>query len=49
MTPIDRWILSCLANLVKTCEQSFHTYEFYQAARLIQTFWVNNLCDVYLV
>ena len=46
---MDKWILSCLANAVSTCNTAFEEYDFPKATTAIYNFWLYELCDVYLV
>jgi len=44
----DRWILSRLAHAVETCNAGFADYNFPQATTALYSFWLYDLCDVYL-
>ncbi|XP_037560547.1 valine--tRNA ligase, mitochondrial-like isoform X1 [Dermacentor silvarum] len=44
----DRWLLSCLSRFVGTCNDSLSTGTLHHFAAAIQTFVVQQLCDVYL-
>lgn len=45
---MDKWILSCLANAVSTCNAGFEEYDLPKATSAIYNFWLYELCDVYL-
>ncbi|XP_071802755.1 valine--tRNA ligase-like [Asterias amurensis] len=45
---IDRWILSKLASAVKVCEDGWPVYDFPGITTAIHSFWLYDLCDVYL-
>lgn len=47
-TPEDRWILSLLANVVKTTTQQLETYQFSDYAKTIMSFFWNEVCDWYI-
>ena len=47
-TGIDKWILSRLADCVKTCTTGFKEYDFPAVTTAIYNFWLYELCDVYL-
>lgn len=49
LTNMDRWIFSCLGNLVATCKKSYENFEIRDAVLACRTFWVNEMCDIYLV
>uniref|UniRef100_A0A7S3PLC7 valine--tRNA ligase n=1 Tax=Aplanochytrium stocchinoi TaxID=215587 RepID=A0A7S3PLC7_9STRA len=44
----DRWILSELASLVKTCEIGFKSYIFADITFALIQFWTSKLCDIYV-
>lgn len=46
---MDRWILSRLAEAVKLSNHGFQTYDFPTATTAQYSFWLYELCDVYLV
>uniref|UniRef100_A0A8C6WTZ7 Valine--tRNA ligase, mitochondrial n=1 Tax=Neogobius melanostomus TaxID=47308 RepID=A0A8C6WTZ7_9GOBI len=46
---MERWVLSRLYSTVLQCEQSFEAYELHSVTSALYTFWVNSLCDVYMV
>jgi len=44
----DRWILSELAALVKSCDNGFRNYTFADVTYALSQFWTTKLCDVYV-
>lgn len=46
---MDRWICSRLYSTVLQCEQAFEAYELHTVTSALYSFWVHNLCDVYVV
>ncbi len=48
LMPMDRWILSRLAQVVDACNDGFATYNFPQITTSLYNFWLYELCDVYL-
>ena len=46
---MDRWILSRLAAAVGSCTAGFQAYDFPGITTAIYSFWLYELCDVYLV
>ncbi len=48
MSNIDRWILSCLVEVIKKCNSSFASYDLQYATHGLKNFWITELCDVYL-
>lgn len=46
---MDKWILSRLSAAVDDCNQGFSEYDFPQITTAIYSFWLYELCDVYLV
>ncbi|CAN8019258.1 unnamed protein product, partial [Ixodes persulcatus] len=48
-SPMDRWILSRLAAATETCNAGLEAYDFPQVTTAIYSFWLYELCDVYLV
>lgn len=46
---MDRWILSRLATAVEASNNGFSTYEFNNSTAALYSFWLYDLCDVYLV
>ncbi|XP_053578041.1 valine--tRNA ligase, mitochondrial isoform X2 [Bombina bombina] len=46
--PIDRWLLDRLRQVTEEVESKLEAYEIHGATGAIQTFWVQNFCDVYL-
>eukprot|EP00069_Balaena_mysticetus_P002789 bmy_16305T0 len=47
-SPMDAWILSCLARTARDCERGFLTCELALVTHALHHFWLHNLCDVYL-
>uniref|UniRef100_A0A131XVK0 Valine--tRNA ligase n=1 Tax=Ixodes ricinus TaxID=34613 RepID=A0A131XVK0_IXORI len=47
-SPMDRWILSRLAAATETCNAGLEAYDFPQVTTAIYSFWLYELCDVYL-
>lgn len=45
----DRWILSRLSAAVGFCDAGFKAYDFPGITTAIYSFWLYELCDVYLV
>ncbi|XP_055691669.1 valine--tRNA ligase [Lutzomyia longipalpis] len=45
---MDLWILSRLATTIETCNSSFEAYEFAAATNACYSFWLYELCDIYL-
>ena len=48
LTKMDRWILSRLAVAVEQTNTGMGEYNFPQATTALYTFWLYDLCDVYL-
>jgi len=48
LTQMDRWILSRLALVVEQTNTGFKDYNFPQATSALYSFWLYDLCDVYL-
>jgi len=48
LTMMDRWILSRLAAAVELTNSGFRDYNFPQATSALYSFWLYDLCDVYL-
>ncbi|KAG8448699.1 hypothetical protein GDO86_015683 [Hymenochirus boettgeri] len=46
--PVDRWLLDQLRLLTEQCERRLEAYEFHGATGAMQTFWVQNYCDIYV-
>lgn len=46
---LDRWILSRLTKAVEDVNSGFEEYNFPQVTTAIHSFWIYELCDVYLV
>ena len=44
----DAWILSRLAETVKSCNKHFTDYEFGTVCTVMHRFWVGDLCDYYV-
>ncbi|XP_058864914.1 valine--tRNA ligase [Acipenser ruthenus] len=44
----DRWILSRLSLAVQLCDSGFRSYDFPAITTAIYSFWLYELCDVYL-
>jgi valyl-tRNA synthetase len=47
-TNMDRWIVSRLCAAIKACNEGFQTYNFPQATTALHSYWLYDLCDVYL-
>ncbi|XP_005414383.1 PREDICTED: valine--tRNA ligase, mitochondrial [Chinchilla lanigera] len=47
-SPVDAWILSCLARAAHECERGFLAQELSLVTRTLHHFWLHSLCDVYL-
>eukprot|EP00727_Mastigamoeba_balamuthi_P002010 m51a1_g11806 putative valine--trna ligase (1185) ;mRNA; f:346372-351255 len=45
---VDRWILSRLAAAARDCNRGFETYDLSLATTAVYSFWLYELCDVYL-
>uniref|UniRef100_T1PE59 Valine--tRNA ligase n=1 Tax=Musca domestica TaxID=7370 RepID=T1PE59_MUSDO len=45
---MDVWILSRLSAAVETCNNGFEQYDFAAATTACYSFWLYDLCDVYL-
>lgn len=45
---MDLWILSKLAGTVDICDSAFKNYDFSAATQACYSFWLYDLCDVYL-
>jgi len=48
ITAIERWVLSRLSFAEKQANAGFQTYEFSQTTTALHSFWLYELCDVYL-
>ena len=48
LTAMDRWILSRLTETVQLCNDGMDEYNFPQATTALYSFWLYELCDVYL-
>ena len=46
---MDKWILSRLSAAVNDCNKGFSEYDFPVITTAIYSFWLYELCDVYLV
>jgi valyl-tRNA synthetase len=47
-TTCDLWILSRLSYTIEQCETGFTNYLFPQVTTAIYSFWLYDLCDVYI-
>ncbi|XP_060065719.1 valine--tRNA ligase-like [Ylistrum balloti] len=45
---MDQWILSRLSHMVISCDQYFMDYKLHGVTECLQTFWINDFCDIYL-
>lgn len=45
---MDLWILSRLSTAIATCNKAFESYEFSDATNALYSFWLYDLCDIYL-
>jgi isoleucyl-tRNA synthetase len=48
LTLVDRWILSRLQQLVRTCKEAYHTYEFHKVYHAINQFCAVDLSSLYI-
>ncbi|KAM4549628.1 valine--tRNA ligase, mitochondrial isoform 2-T2 [Fundulus diaphanus] len=48
LNSMERWICSRLYSTIVQCEQAFEAYELHIVTSALYSFWVHNLCDVYL-
>ncbi|KAK2921458.1 hypothetical protein Q8A73_000943 [Channa argus] len=48
MNSMDQWICSRFYSTVLQCEQAFEAYELHTVTSALYSFWVHNLCDVYI-
>ncbi|XP_014845519.1 PREDICTED: valine--tRNA ligase, mitochondrial-like [Poecilia mexicana] len=48
LNSMERWICSRLYSTVVQCEQAFEAYELHNVTSALFSFWLYNLCDVYL-
>ncbi|XP_077506739.1 valine--tRNA ligase, mitochondrial-like isoform X2 [Amblyomma americanum] len=48
LSVVDLWLLSCLSRLVSTCNECLSSRELHHFPAAIQSFVVQQLCDVYL-
>lgn len=46
---VDRWILSRLTEAVRLSNEGFQAYDFPAVTTAQYSFWLYELCDVYLV
>jgi valyl-tRNA synthetase len=49
LSTADRWIMSALTRTVAAVNSHFEKFEFGLATQSIYSFWLYDLCDVYLV
>ncbi|NXT94003.1 SYVM protein, partial [Anhinga rufa] len=47
--PMDRWVLSRLAQAVGECGRRMEALEVHGAIAAVHHFWLRSFCDVYLV
>uniref|UniRef100_A0A8D0F2H2 valine--tRNA ligase n=2 Tax=Strigidae TaxID=30459 RepID=A0A8D0F2H2_STROC len=47
--PMERWVLSRLAQAAGECERRMEALEVHGAVAAVQHFWLRSFCDVYLV
>ncbi|XP_069122114.1 valine--tRNA ligase, mitochondrial-like [Argopecten irradians] len=45
---MDQWILSRLSHMVMSCDTNFQDYKLHGVTESLQTFWINDFCDIYL-
>lgn len=48
LSSMDRWICSRLYSTVLQCERAFEAYELHTVTSALYSFWVHNLCDIYM-
>lgn len=48
LTPVDRWLLTCLALLIRRVTALFHSYDYAAAKSEIESFFWHELADNYL-
>nr|XP_057904054.1 valine--tRNA ligase, mitochondrial isoform X2 [Doryrhamphus excisus] len=48
LTSMDRWICSRLYSTAAQCQEAFEEYDLHAATAALYSFWVHNLCDVYM-
>ncbi|KAM4725503.1 valine--tRNA ligase, mitochondrial isoform 2-T3 [Anableps anableps] len=48
LNSMERWICSRLYSTIVQCEQAFEAYELHIVTSGVYSFWVHNLCDVYM-
>ena len=46
---MDLWILSRMSAMLAVCDRSFAEFDLHHATEAIQQFWIQELCDIYLV
>jgi len=46
---MEKWILSRLHNAAQTADEGWKTYDLSKTTSAIYSFWLYELCDVYLV
>lgn len=46
--PFDRWILGRLSETIKLVNEGFESYVLMTCTRALYSFWLNDLCDVYI-
>uniref|UniRef100_A0A8C9U0C9 Valine--tRNA ligase, mitochondrial n=1 Tax=Scleropages formosus TaxID=113540 RepID=A0A8C9U0C9_SCLFO len=49
VSSVDRWLCSRMYSTVQQCERGFENYDLLSVTSALYSFWVHNLCDVYLV
>lgn len=45
---MDLWVLSRLSSAIAACNKGFESYEFADVTNALYSFWLYDLCDVYL-
>uniref|UniRef100_A0A3Q2YLS8 valine--tRNA ligase n=1 Tax=Hippocampus comes TaxID=109280 RepID=A0A3Q2YLS8_HIPCM len=48
LSSMDRWICSRLYSTVAQVEKAFEEYELHAVTAALYSFWIHNLCDVYM-
>uniref|UniRef100_A0A8C9SP64 Valine--tRNA ligase, mitochondrial n=1 Tax=Scleropages formosus TaxID=113540 RepID=A0A8C9SP64_SCLFO len=48
VSSVDRWLCSRMYSTVQQCERGFENYDLLSVTSALYSFWVHNLCDVYL-
>ena len=46
---IDQWILSRLSHMVQSCDKNFGSYDLQLVTKALNSFWISDFCDIYLV